>query len=402
MSWLAIVLGLYLALPTAECSGLARTWLADLPINRFPMVQAHDCGTGYLDPTNVVEDIVYAWTKTQEGNVTSQVQCGARSFDWRPAMLNDTVVFHHGPITIPHSMKDAAAELVAWSQRPGANQTEDELVLLSVWDCVGDGCDGAAVDALEAAGIPVMGGAAKCAEATNWTLEQAMAASKLPGGGHIAALFNCPYWGLQTYNGRIGCTGFTNYSQGTQFESDVSTCISMFSSGLVQRSGDLPEVDELFAAILRAHDLPMVGYAADGPTIDWSKALACIEAAVDILDAKAHYACYDGSSSQDIPFGILSSWNKNMTAIQPPHDPNLLYWLQGAWAEHTASVILGFLHGSSLLDDETRSQLNARVIDWTNSQTQSKFYPGGWGINAVCDHGNALAAAMLNRLPGPP
>ena len=34
-------------------------------------------GTGYLEPDNVVQRIVYDWTKTQEGGMFTQLDCGA-------------------------------------------------------------------------------------------------------------------------------------------------------------------------------------------------------------------------------------------------------------------------------------------------------------------------------------
>ena len=55
-----------LALLCGTANGrLARTWLADLPINRWPVVQAHDAATGYLQSSNFIQKIVYDWTRTQ-------------------------------------------------------------------------------------------------------------------------------------------------------------------------------------------------------------------------------------------------------------------------------------------------------------------------------------------------
>ena len=421
--WTNVVLLMVVVGALAETSqqSLARPWLADLPINRWPVVQAHDAATGYLAATNIIEDVVYAWTRTQGGNFTSQLACGARSLDWRPAIATDSktnsteLVFHHGPITIPHSMLAGAQEVVAWANRPGASQTEDELVMLSVWDCVGDGCWDAALAAFKQAGLPAITGAA-CDAATNWTLADAMAAAALPGGGHVVALVNCPYWGLQTYNGRIGCTGFKNYTLGSEFISQVSECGSVFDEA--HRTNLLTPVDATLSEPLRllalmdrvnAVSKRRAGQSAwalageptpTSSTISWPQIEACLEAGVEILDSSEHYACYNGSSTQAIPFGILKAWNTKMAAQDPP--PALLYWLQGAWAEHIASIVFGFLHKSSLLLDETRSSLNARYTEWIATPGLFKYYPGGVGINAVCDGGQDMLDTLREQLPAAP
>lgn len=353
----------------------------------------------------------------QNGNITSQLECGARSIDWRPALAtvdNSTeLVFHHGPITVPHSMQAAAAEVVAWTQRPGANQTEDELVMLSVWDCSGGtACDDAAVAAFEAVGLPVIHGAA-CDAAVNWTLAETMAAAALKGGGHAVALLNCPYWSLTTYNARIGCTGFKNYSQGTQFVGTVKTCLGDASTGLLdERTGELPPLSHLLYAIEHRNaasrvdrsavpqlvELP-ASLAASKVSINWPQVEACISAGLQLLDSKDQYTCYEGSDTADIPFGLLEKWNEGITAQVPPHNPNLLYWIQGAWAEHVASIAIGFLHGSTLLQDEVRSKLNARLVEWVASPDIFKYNPGGVGINAVCNGGSAILDALRARLP---
>lgn len=67
--WFAAVTACAVIVIAVSCSTaqgrLVRTWLADLPINRWPVVQAHDAATGYLHSSNFVEKIVYDWTRTQ-------------------------------------------------------------------------------------------------------------------------------------------------------------------------------------------------------------------------------------------------------------------------------------------------------------------------------------------------
>lgn len=192
--------------------GLLRPWLASSGLNQWPMLQAHDAGTGYLQPDGIITDVVYRFTKTQSGNVTSQLNCGIRAFDWRPSLTGDTLGFAHGPVFVNHSMESAAAEVVAWADAH-ASEAEDALVLLIVADCNGQACWDAASAAFGAVGLPVLSGDAGCATASNLTLGAAMTAAALPGGGHALALMNCPAAPVQTYDDRCSCTGFYNISE---------------------------------------------------------------------------------------------------------------------------------------------------------------------------------------------
>lgn len=380
----------------SSTSSLKRPALATMPLNRFPLVQAHDCGTGYLEPSNLIEDVVYAWTKTQGGNITTQLECGARYFDWRPA-LNTSVSppllqFHHGPVTVRHSMQAAAAELVAWAaaaaKLPGGG-TEDELVILDVWDCVGGStCFDAAQAAFQAVGIPVFRGEEQCAQASNFTLAQAMEAGALRGGGHAVARFTCPLAPWTTYDDRLSCTGFVNTTAGRVFEAELMQCIgdsSQSTSSSDSAAVGRPPVSRLPSWLHLGADL--------------SRISACIEGVAGILDAGAHFACYPGGHDESVPWQRLQSWDHNLTSLEPPKNPALAYSIMGAWAEHTASVVLGFLHGSSLLQDEIRSGLNKQVAKWATQPDVFPNVPSAVGINAVCDGGNELAAALRTRLP---
>lgn len=82
---------------------LHRPWLANAGLNQWPMLQAHDAGTGYLEPSTLIQDIVYKFTKTQFGNVSSQLGCGVRAFDWRPSLQGSVLGFAHGPVFVNHS-----------------------------------------------------------------------------------------------------------------------------------------------------------------------------------------------------------------------------------------------------------------------------------------------------------
>jgi malate/lactate dehydrogenase len=66
--------------------------------------------------------------------------------------------------------------------------------------------------------------------------------------------------------------------------------------------------------------------------------------------------------------------------------------MQGIWQESTETVVLGEAHGSSLIADESRSNLNALIT----ANILNHTYPRANMVlvNHVCDGGNALLAAL--------
>ena len=351
----------------AAATALLRPHIAELPLNLWPMLQTHDAATGYLNSTvDFIDDIVVRFAKTQSGNVTTQLECGARSFDWRPFLsATDGIVFAHGQEIVNHSMRAAAAEVVAWANAHAADQ-EDALVLLIVADCNGGACNDAAEAAFLAEGLRVQN---DCGAASDWTVAAAMSASAMAGGGHAVALMNCPSAPVNTYDDRLSCTGFFNVTAGEVFEAEVNECLSSAP-------------DEL---------------------------QACIEAVAGILDTPDHYACYaDGTGANaTTPFERLLAWNAAVAAVPPPTQRGLLTSLQGCWAQNVQSTILSFLHNSSLLGDEVRSNFNSEhLLAWVALGNASHPPPLATvnlvGVNNVCNGGMQLLAEIRKRIPPAP
>lgn len=320
--------------------------------------------------------IIDRFAQTQSGGITSQLDCGSRSFDWRPHVRADgTVVFSHGPVTVNHSMSSAAAEVVAWAAEH-ASEAEDAFVLLIVSHCDSDvpgmtdaQCYAAAADALRAAGlVNVYIGDAGCAAASDWTLGAAMKAAALPRGGFAAATVNCP--GSDTpnvYDDRLSCTGFINVTQGNTFEDEVSKCLTKIAPA------------ELYA---------------------------CLIVVLGVVDVPDHFDCYLGDKSSPVPFQRLRDHNAEICAVPPPSAPGqrgILRSIMGCWAQNTQSTILSFLSSSSLLDDERRSNFNQMLAGWLapGNATHAPLlkYVNLVGANNVCDGGPQLVAALRSRIP---
>jgi len=93
---------------------------------------AHDAGTGYLKGQSLTND----WFKTQNGNLSQQLDCGARSLDIRPSYQNGSIHMHHGIVEINTNLSTGLDDVESWCLK-----NKGELVLLYINSCEGDGCD---------------------------------------------------------------------------------------------------------------------------------------------------------------------------------------------------------------------------------------------------------------------
>mmetsp|Transcript_107431 Transcript_107431/g.300159 ORF Transcript_107431/g.300159 Transcript_107431/m.300159 type:complete len:446 (-) Transcript_107431:138-1475(-) len=109
--------------------------LLDLPLNEFPMILAHDAGTGY-ENNNFCNNFnpIGNYAVCQRGNFTEQLNCGARAFDIRPYKKSDgSMCMHHGGTVFDVLLQDALEEVLDWLE-----SHPDELVILFVQFVSGD------------------------------------------------------------------------------------------------------------------------------------------------------------------------------------------------------------------------------------------------------------------------
>jgi hypothetical protein len=97
-------------------------------------LMSHDAATGYIN-TNRFTNVVYNWVITQKGNLTDQLNCGARAFDLRPTLDNNDLYFNHGPIEIKTPFKTAINDVISWH-----NKHQNETILLYISHCNGESC----------------------------------------------------------------------------------------------------------------------------------------------------------------------------------------------------------------------------------------------------------------------
>eukprot|EP00940_MAST-03C_sp_MAST-3C-sp2_P000467 g467.t1 len=97
------------------------------------MIMAHDSATTYLEGGAWHQ--INQWTKTQSGgSFSALLECGARSFDFRPKLKSDgSLIMHHGPVDVDHPMGDALDEVLQWADTQDRNASN--LIHLDIWDC---------------------------------------------------------------------------------------------------------------------------------------------------------------------------------------------------------------------------------------------------------------------------
>lgn len=344
--------------------------MSEIPLNEWPMIMCHDAATTYLNKTFLSAE-VYDWTITQpeKVGVKGLLNCGARGFDWRPLLTDGQLYMHHGDIPVKYPMASAVSEIIDWCK---ANNKDEDLVVLGITSCSGDGCVDAAKQVLKTAGVSFID---DCSVLENFSVADALHKGQLPGGGHLLATFDC--WDSH-YVPANTCSGYDSSEQ----------------ESLKARTSRIPCIpDDL------SPTTPLVELTAS-QFQELFKCARSLRQHIDTKDAQVlglpkPYTCYKDSSTKSLPVNRMLAYLQQVGAQGPPANGRL-YTYQALWQEDTSSVVLGILHGSSLLLDEERSGLNSIV----RSQILNGSYPSinFMEVNNVCNGGPELLAALRSRL----
>ena len=91
----------------------------------------------------------------------------------------------------------------------------------------------------------------------------------------------------------------------------------------------------------------------------------------------------------------MKSYIQKVVAAGAPADGQL-YTVQAIWQESAASVTVGELHGSNLLEDESRSALNSMVASMIQdaSELPDVSQLNMVEVNNVCDGGAELLSVL--------
>ena len=105
------------------------------------------------------------------------------------------------------------------------------------------------------------------------------------------------------------------------------------------------------------------------------------------------YTCYADSSSKAFPLQRMWEYIHNITEAGPS-PAHRLDTVQCLWEESPASIAIGTLHLSSLLKDESKSQLNALLTQRIRGGAWNVSGVGIIEVNNVCDGGVQLLEAF--------
>jgi hypothetical protein len=343
---------------------------------------AHDAASAYLDTSNIITGEVYDWTKTQDApnrDMADLLNCGTRTFDWRPSWAKGKLVGHHGDITVDHEFSASLAEIKAW-----CDANPSELIMMHIWDCNSDDanvdCNAKVREAMAALELPVVD---NCSQLQGITVGQAKAMGKLASGGMLLPVFtNGGLCTASNYDETIACWGtrspFAALKESQEqrrmdTSDDVLACIDAHGVDLNAPYDSLTEEERLVVTkCINEHG----GDAADQ----------------DKLKALFTYSCWTDGSYKEVPIDQMTTYLDKVFAAGPSGTSNPLYQGQALWQESTASVVIGELHLSSLMEDEAKSGLNSIVAGHVRE--------GRWAnvnlveVNNVCDGGNDLKNAL--------
>jgi hypothetical protein len=276
-------------------------------LNSYPMIMAHDAASGEIIPER--DHVLIDWTRTQSTGLVGQLDCGARSFDYRPYLLEDTLFAHHGTVVVHKTMSSSIDDIMGW-----CNTNPEELVVMYVTSC--DGGDSCMEKSIELLGSKNVYTVTDCDALSTLTYNDAKKFGQVNGGGSMIAVVECT---TENYDPTINCYG-------------------------------------------------------------------------------KDYACYDTwpDGTSDLPMNQIKTYITSTAAADPTLSSPNLWMNQAHWQSDAASVVLGTLHNSSLLEDESRSGLNVWVEQAIRGG-QLKFV-NIVELDNVCDNGANILSALETLL----
>ena len=292
---------------------------------------SHDAATGYMKQ-GIPSSAISLYAKNQIGTVYDQLNDGARALDVRPKLLhNGTFVLHHGSIIIPVTLEQLINDAIQW-----CTDNQDELVLILhsnlAYEFSNMTNDGEtdATSALTSLYNKMGVTYLECSYIYGLTIQEVLGLSSLSKGGYLLALDR-----HDSYTSFCGKMNWVQDRLVTCYPNGTLPCTNQNS----------PVFDELRKYILES--------ANNDPS----------------------------DSSNDL--GPPSSWNK-----YPFNE------IQALWQVDTRSAAIGLAHASSIIDDNTKSRINGKIVDMIYEGQFSSI--SLLGVDQVRLNGNALLSVLRN------
>ena len=212
------------------------------------------------------------WSITQSGGLVSQLDCGARAFDYRPFCEGGEIFAHHGAVKIDRLLRDSIEDIRGWL---AANTDQMVLLYLSHFD--GDAnCEQTTQELVQSMGIfPIA-----CADVSSITVSQAFGKGAQLVGGSIVAVIDCME---ERYDDTVNC-----------YTSVLETCYGGPSGGEI--------------AWARMLDYQRVSTAAPANDSLWMTQLHWQSTAASI----AYGTLHGGSIIKDEERGGVNAWVADM------------------------------------------------------------------------------------------
>ena len=360
----------------------------DLLLKDASFVMSHDSGTGYLQRnqqgvmTTINGAIINLYTKNQLGTVYQQLDDGARALDVRPKLLtNGTIILHHGAVPIGVALETLVSDAIRWS-----NDNPNELVLILHSNLV----------------YPTISSSSSSSSSGQYNNNDDENDNDndndnddyndaiVPSADTAVTALSQVYDNLGvTY---VQCSDLYELTVGEAKElSALSSSSSSSSSG-----GGGGEKQGYLLAMDR-HDA-YAGSCAKQNYVE-NSIVTCYSNQDDILP------CTDRKSIQHqrLKEYAMSSANNeptdNNSILGPP--VSTYYYpfneIQTLWQVDGISAALGVSHVSSIIDDNTKSHVNARIVDWIYDDSNNFNTISLLVVDHVKLNGNALSSVLRNR-----
>ena len=288
-----------------------------LLLSEASFVMSHDAASGYIQRGSLsASGLTWQYSKNQIGSVYRQLDDGARALDLRPKLLfNGTIIFQHGDINIQVTLEQLLDDVVWWS---ADNAEGKELVLLLPSNFAYQTSQSGYTDDDyyesddEPLIVSIMASVYKnynipyvhCSDVYGMTIAEIMELAALPTGGYAIAMDGQDYFG-------------TPCAKPNWVEDQLVTCYSVYQN------------------------TTLLSCARQNP--------------YKLADLELYMLASANNEATD-----------DSTVLGPPADLSKypLNQIQGLWQVTTASALTGMTRMSSILDDNTKSNLNFEMVSW--------------------------------------
>uniref|UniRef100_A0A7S0TDG6 Phosphatidylinositol-specific phospholipase C X domain-containing protein n=1 Tax=Pseudo-nitzschia delicatissima TaxID=44447 RepID=A0A7S0TDG6_9STRA len=398
----------------------------DLLLSEAGFVMSHDSATGYLKKSSrlLSNGATNLYAKNQIGDAYQQLDDGARALDVRPKLLtNGTVVLHHGALPIAVTLEKLVSDARSWAvDNPDElvlilhsnfayasadtsssnnydaddvtddyNQYDDDLYNDDLYsdDAIDDNnadddysIEPSAETTVEALsevydklGVKYV----ECSDLYELTVGEAKELAQL-----YPVYISSDDDNANDNNDNDGDNADGFDDEGTQTEAPT---------GSPTAAATLPGGGYLLA--MDRHDY----YASSCAKENWveDSLVTCYSTEDDILP------CTDRKSVQHRKikeYALASANNEPSDSNYVLGPPGSTYdypfnEIQALWQVDGVSAALGMRHVSSIIDDNTKSHLNARVVDWVYNEEFKAI--SLLAVDQVRLNGNALTSVLRNR-----